>query len=159
MTIDDMTFCIKKDTDIRMTGNIDKAAVGCITIDTINMYATERNRRINYMIHAANRNSNRAPGAIASVNLLGLAAGNRMTFLLQQKNFKDSVGMQLGLDATMDTSNVVLKLFPENPIIGYKKWTVNKDNLVAFNYHNKHFDANFQLRHDSSLVSLTTQPH
>lgn len=157
MTFDDMAFCIKKDSTFRMTGNIDKAAVGGITIDTINMYATERNRRINYMIHAANRNFNRAPGDIASVNLLGLAVGNRMTFLLQQKNFKDSVGMQLGLDATMDTSNVVLKLFPENPIIGYKKWTVNKDNLVAFNYHNKHFDANLQLRHDSSLVSLTTQ--
>lgn len=157
MTFNNISLCIKKDSTFSMTGNIDKAAMSGITIDTLNMYATERNRRINYMIHAANRNLDKAPTDIASVNLLGLAAGNRMTFLLQQKNFKDSVGMQLGLDATMDTSNVVLKLFPENPIIGYKKWTINKDNLVAYNYRNQHFDANLQLRRDSSLVSLTTQ--
>ena len=152
----DMRFDVTKDSTFRMTGDIDRLTASGLTIDTVRMYATERNRRINYLLHAANRDDRNGTG-IASAGLLGIIAGNRATVLLRQYDFNDSIGVRFGIDATMDTANVLLKLIPEDPIIGYKRWLINKDNHISFNYRDRHFDANMRLQCDSSVVSLTTQ--
>lgn len=153
---DDMRFNVTKDSTFRMTGDIDMLTASGLTIDTVRMYATERNRRINYLLHAANRD-NRNGSGIASAGLLGIVAGNRATVLLRQYDFNDSIGFRFGIDATMDTSKVLLKLIPETPIIGYKRWLINKDNHISYNYLDRHFDANLRLQCDSSVVALTTQ--
>lgn len=152
---DGMQFDITKDSTFRMTGDINRLLAGGMTIDTVRMYATERNRRINYLLHAANRD-NRNNTGVKSAGLLGIVAGNRATVLMRQYDFRDSIGVRFGIDATMDTSRILLKLIPEDPIIGYKRWYVNKDNHVLFNYRDRHFDANMRLQCDSSVVSLTT---
>ncbi len=156
VSFNDMQFNITKDSTFRMTGDIDRLSASGLVIDTVRMYATERNRRINYMLHASNRDNRNGTG-IATAGLLGIVAGNRATVLLRQKDFNDSTGVRFGIDATMDTTNILLKLIPEDPIIGYKRWYVNKDNHVSYNYRDKHFDANMRLQCDSSVVSLTTQ--
>ncbi len=152
----DMRFNVTKDSTFRMTGDIDMLTASGITIDTVRMYATERNRRINYLLHAANRDNRNGTG-ISSAGLLGIVAGNRATVLLRQYDFNDSIGVRFGIDATMDTSNVLLKLIPEDPIIGYKRWLVNRDNHISYNYRDRHFDANLRLQCDSSVVALSTQ--
>ncbi len=156
ITFDDMRFNVVKDSTFRMTGDIDRLTASGLTIDTVRMYATERNRRINYLLHAANRDNRNGTG-IASAGLVGIVAGNRATVLMRQYDFNDSIGVRFGIDATMDTANVLLKLIPEDPIIGYKRWYVNKDNSLSYNYRTKHFDANMRLQCDSSVVSLTTR--
>ncbi len=152
----DMRFNVTKDSTFRMTGDIDRLTASGLTIDTVRMYATERNRRISYLLHAANRDNRNGTG-IASAGLLGIIAGNRATVLLRQYDFNDSIGVRFGIDATMDTANVLLKLIPEDPIIGYKRWLINKDNHISYNYRNRHFDADMRLQCDSSVVSLTTK--
>ncbi len=154
----DMQLSVTKDSTFRMNGDIDLLTASGLTIDTIRMYATEHDRHINYMLHAANRDNRNGTG-ISTAGLLGIVAGNRATVLMRQTNFKDSVGVRFGIDATLDTTKVLLKLIPEDPIIGYKRWYVNEDNHVSFNYISKHFDASVRLQCDSSVVSLTTTKH
>ena len=103
----DMRFNVTKDSTFRMTGDIDRLTASGLTIDTVRMYATERNRRISYLLHAANRDNRNGTG-IASAGLLGIIAGNRATVLLRQYDFNDSIGVRFGIDATMDTANVLL---------------------------------------------------
>ncbi len=153
--MDEMALNIINDTTIYMNGQILGIETGETALDTIKLYATQKNKYISYNLHVGNR-----PGTndeFAQVTLRGGIRGNAVGGLLEQQNIKGEQGFQLGLNAFLSDTVVNVKVFPKEPIIGYRKWKVNENNIIAYNYVERHFDADLSLKSDSSFVSLKTQ--
>lgn len=124
-------------------------------VDTVNLGLVQHGKYLAYSIKANNR-----PGTMdnfAHINLNGFIANDRATALLRQSNIKGEQGFMLGLSATMADSAITVKLVPYNPTIGYKKWTLNNDNFVYFNFVTKHIDANLAMHSDRSYIKLFTE--
>lgn len=153
--MDEMTLDIVNDTTIYMDGHILGLASGTLLLDTVSLYATQKNKYISYNLHVGNR-----PGTydeFAQVTLRGGIRGNAVGGLLEQQNIKGEQGFRIGLNAFLSDTVVNVNVFPKEPIIGYRKWKVNEGNIIAYNYIERHFDADLSLKSDSSFVSLRTQ--
>ena len=80
-----------------------------------------------------------------------------MQAVLTQHDFDNKQGINIGISAELSDTAVMMNLFPDELTIGYKQWTVNENNRIAFNYKDKHFDSNLKLTHADSYLSLTTE--
>lgn len=143
------------DSTIYMLGRVNSLDVAGVKLDTIHMALFERNQRVEYLAHVGNRKGTMV--GVASADLKGALYGNTIEAQLVQTDFKKRHGFNLGLRAELSDTTVRMNVFPHNPVIGYKEWTVNEDNEVAFNYQTKHFDANLVLKQQYSMVSLVTK--
>ncbi len=128
-----------------------------LTIDTIDAKMATHRNALWLDIDLDNR-----PGTLdefAHVCLKGRFAGHDGKFFLQQRNLQGLTGYRLGLQANVTDSLIAINLTPTEPTIAYKKWTVNKDNYIAFNPHNYHIHANLDARGDGSRIQLLTSAH
>lgn len=63
----------------------------------------------------------------------------------------DELGLKLGMEASMENDGVKLHLLTDDPILGYKKFTVNEDNYLYLKS-NKRISADLQLRADDDMA-------
>ena len=150
-----MSMDLVNDSTIYMKGRAQRLEAFNMKIDTLDMLVSQRNKYLSYNVHAGSR-----PGTndeFANVTLKGGVRGNALGMLLEQQNIRGEMGFRMGLNAFLGDTAVNVNFFPKEPIIGYRKWNVNEGNLIAFNYIDKHFDANLSLKSDSSFVSLRTK--
>lgn len=143
---------IVRDSTLYMYGRIDEIEAGTVKLDTVYMLVTEYQKRIGYRAHIGNREGTMQ--GVAAMELMGSILGNTVSALFTQTDFEGQEGFHLGLRAALSDTTVKVSLFPEQPTIAYKLWTVNEDNEVGFNYLTKHFDANLTLSYDQSSLSL-----
>lgn len=151
---EDIKLNIVNDSTIYMKGKAQSVEFGTTKIDTITIYANEKMKKLAYNLHMGNKKGTN--DEFASVTVLGGIEGSKLEALLEQKNIKGLTGFKIGVNAILSDTAVNLNFFPKNPIIGYRKWEVNDSNVVAFNYKERHFDADLALRSDSSYLSLKT---
>lgn len=144
---------INNDSTIHLTSKIETLNVGNLTLDTITFLADERDESLFYDLHVGNKKGNM--DGFASSTVSGSIHNNYISSLFTQKNSSEETGFKIGFIAEMSDSATRLSLFPENPIIGYRNWALNKDNYLEYHY-NKHIDANLMLTTDSSYLSLNT---
>ena len=145
---------IYNDSNIYIDGLAHAISIGETNIDTVTLHATEWNKYLAFKAHMGNR-----PGTMdefAQVDIEGGVRGPTIDFLAHQRNIKDETGYRLGLNATLTDTAVNMKLFPEDPIIGYRQWTINMPNYANYSYRDRMLDADLQLSSDSSRVSLLT---
>ena len=143
------------DSTIYMNGAIVGFESGELKLDTISLYANQRNKYLTYNMHVGNR-----PGTndeFAKVTVKGGIFGSNLGMLLEQQNILGEQGFRIGVNAHLSDTTVNVNVFPKEPIIGYRKWNVNDGNIVSFNYVNRAFDADLSLRSDSSVVALHTE--
>ncbi len=143
------------DSTIYMNGAILGFETGELKLDTIKLYANQKNKYLTYNMHVGNK-----PGTndeFAQVTVRGGIRGNALGMLLEQQNIRGEQGFRIGMNAHLSDTAVDVNFFPQKPIIGYRKWNVNDGNIISFNYINHHFDANLNLRSDSSFVALHTE--
>ncbi|MCH4155311.1 MAG: translocation/assembly module TamB [Muribaculaceae bacterium] len=145
---------IINDSTIYMNGQALALQYGENAVDTINVFANEKNKDIAYNLHVGNRKGTLDDFAFLTMN--GDISANNITAMLEQQNIKHVTGFRIGLNATLNDSAINVRLFPKNPLIGYREWEVNDSNFINYNYHNNHIGADLELRSDSSLVSLRT---
>lgn len=50
---------------------------------------------------------------------------------------KDVLGIRLGADALLNKDSLLVKLTPENPVLGYKEYHLNKDNYLCLHEKNR----------------------
>ena len=154
----DASLRMRNDSTIYIDGIARGINVQGTAIDTVTIHANELNNRyLAFEAHMGNR-----PGTwdeFANVDIHGGAFGPTVDFLVEQRNVKNEQGYRLGVNATLADSAVNMRFFPQEPVIGYKKWSINKDNYVGLNYHTMNLRADLKLQSDSSLVALTTAPH
>ena len=146
---------ITRDTSIYIDGRAHGISYGENNIDTITIHANELNNKyLAFNAHMGNR-----PGTwdeIATVDIEGGIKGQALDFMLHQQNIKRETGYHLGCNAHLTEDEVRMRLFGDNPVIGYRHWTVNDDNYVNVDYRTRMLDANLQLKSDSSSLKLLT---
>lgn len=143
------------DSTIYMSGTVLGFESGELKMDTIKLYANQKNKYLAYNVHVGNR-----PGTndeFAQVTLRGGVRGNALGMLLEQQNIRGEQGFRIGMNAHLSDTAVNVNFFPKQPVIGYRKWNVNEGNVISFNYINRHFDADLNLKSDSSYIALHTE--
>ena len=154
----DASLQMRNDSTISMDGVLNALRVGTTQIDTLTIHADEyKNKYLAFAAHMGNR-----PGTwdeFATVDVHGGVLGSVVDFLVEQRNIRGEQGYRLGMNARLDKDMVDVRLFPKEPIIGYRKWRVNDGNYVNVNYQNFDMNANLRLQSDSSVVAITTVPN
>lgn len=145
---------ISNDSLIRIDAVVDSLSVGSSRFDHI---ALDVRQRKEFLIYRASIDNN--PGTMdnfAHVQINGYLAGDKFAAFLKQRDIKNRTGYSLGGIVAMTDSTMQLKLVPFKPVIGYKEWTVNKDNFIKINTVNRHIDANLLMKNAESSLHLYT---
>lgn len=146
---------VSNDSTIFVDGHVHSLSLDGTNIDTLTLKATQWNKYLAFKAHMGNR-----PGTMdefAQVTLQGGIRGATVDFLATQHNIHNEMGYRLGCNATLTDTAVNMRMFPKEPVIGYRKWVMNEDNFVNVNYDTNMLDANLRLESDSSVVALKTQ--
>jgi hypothetical protein len=129
---------------------------GTTRIDTVTVAMRQRG---DYLLYDAQMHN--APGTFdqfANVSAKGYVNGDRAVMLFKQENIEGETGYSLGAMARLVTpTQLELRLVPYHPIIGYKDWEINKDNVITYDFATQHYDANVDLRNDVSSLRLYTE--
>ncbi|MDE6416290.1 MAG: translocation/assembly module TamB domain-containing protein, partial [Duncaniella sp.] len=154
ITFRNFTAGFHNDSLLRFSANVLKLATSSIKLDTVNIDASQHDRFLTYNLSVNNR-----PGtmdAFAKVNLTGFVASNRFSAFLRQQNIKNENGFVIGVNTVFDDSTVTARFVPYKPTISYKKWTINKDNFVTYDFADMRINANISLEYDNSYLHLFT---
>ncbi|MDE6085511.1 MAG: translocation/assembly module TamB, partial [Muribaculaceae bacterium] len=154
MGITGLDMLLRNDSLINMRARVLNFNSGSTAIDTITANIYQNTDTLKYLFTVGNR-----PGTLdqwAHVTAYGRLAGNHASFLINQENIDNLTGYRLGLIAQWLPDEIIVKVVPKNPIIGYKTWTVNDSNFVSLNTVKNHFDADLNMRSDESSIHLYT---
>ncbi len=127
-----------------------------MAIDTLAAIISQSGPQLNLDIDMDNK-----PGTFdefAHVCLQGKWNLNRGDFALRQQNIQGKTGYELGFGLTTTDSIISLTLIELNPIIAYKKWTVNEGNYIALNTADMRLAADLTAEGSDSRLQLTSQP-
>lgn len=116
--------------DTKLLGDIKllSASNSQMTLDTVTLNLSQRDKLLDYRLHLGNRDGNLPE--FADVTASGYVGGNRAALFVRQRNAKGETGYRLGLTAAMLDSTLALHLTPMKARIGYKDWTINDDNYI-----------------------------
>ncbi len=146
------------DSLISFLSEINSLKMGKTRLDTVSLRANQRNKFLTYNLRIDNK-----PGTMddfAHIDLSGFLSRNKLSAILKQANIANQQGFFLGITTNMTDSKLTANFHPATPTIAYKKWALNSDNFVTFDFQNKHLDANLSLKSDSSSLKLYTEhPH
>lgn len=143
------------DSNLNVDASVLALAYGNTNIDTLTLSAREWNKYLTFKGHMGNRRG--TWDEFAQVDVEGGVKGSTVDFLATQRNIKRQMGYRVGVNATLDDNFIDMRFFPQEPVIGYRKWTLNDSNFLNFNYKTRLLDADLHLESDSSLLSIYTQ--
>lgn len=133
---------------IRINGVINDFRKDTLLLNTINLDVRQKEDVFDYQITGVSKNKNplRAFQAIAS----GQLSRNQLSLDLLYKNGKDQTGLDIGLILKMSEKEFKLHFEPYDPVILYRKWTLNPNNYIAFTA-DKHILADFALTGEKGM--------
>ena len=156
ISVNAMNLKARNDTSVTASALFTGIKSGTTKVDTVSVSMA---RKGSYLLY--NVEMNNAPGTFdqfAHVSAKGYLSGNNLSLLLHQEDIKEDTGLSLGIMAQMaDSNTVALRFVPYHPIIGYKDWEINRDNIITYNLVSKHLDANLDLHNSESSLKLFTQ--
>ena len=148
-------FQASNDSLFNLSGIINRLEISGIMLDTLTLDAYEKKERLNYRLAMDNQPGNM--DELAHIHIEGFLSGNSTRLYCLQSNRKNDIGFLLGCKVDFLPQLIQFTLGPQEPIIGYKKWLLNKDNNLVFNYANHTLDANIRLSYDNSHLYVTTE--
>lgn len=141
---------------LTLSGAARGVETGSMTLDSLYLSAIQDDADMHLDAGLLNR-----PGNLDqwhSVNLKGSVKGRSASLNIHQQNIAGNTGFSFGLEATSSAdSSIVVNIRPYAPVIGYKNWTVNDDNFIRYDLHDKHLDANVRMNGDNSSLAIYTQ--
>ncbi len=147
---------VSNDSLLNLDARVLKFRAGETKLDTISLDIRQRG---SYLTYEASVNN--APGtldAFARIAADGYVSADRVALIFKQQNIQGETGYSFGSIINMpDTSTVALRFVPYHPIIGYKDWEMNRDNIITYNLQTHHIDANLYLHNDVSSLKLFTR--
>lgn len=155
MSMSNVSLSVDNDSLFNIQGDVLQLKIGDTRLDTVSVSALQHSR---YLVYKATLDN--APGTLdgfAHVDINGYVASDKISMFADQKNIDGKQGFNLGAITSIGDSVVNVKLVPLTPMIGYKQWTVNKDNYVDYNFYTHHVDANVQLIGQNSHLKLYTE--
>lgn len=145
---------LSNDSLINMQGYLLGIKSGETKVDTITLSAMQHKQFLVYKLDMNNR-----PGtfdAFAHVNATGFIANNNISLFLNQENIQKETGFKIGFNVAVLDSLITLRLVPLKPVIGYKDWSLNPDNLISYNLNTRHLDADLKLSSNESHFTIYT---
>ena len=94
---------------------------------------------------------------VAQIALFGRAQGNRASLNCRQRTRSGELGFDFGLNVLWIDSILTISMFPEHPTLGFKKWSVNEDNRIAYRSGGE-IEADLTLTRPGQRFSLRTLP-
>lgn len=119
-----------------------------IQLDTVrlNFYSDNQQLRFNGQV----RNNKRNPQYVFNALFNGYLQEKGATLNLRYYDQEDRLGVRLGATAQMEDNGLRMRLLTDDPIIGYKKFSINKDNYV-FLGDDKRVSAQLRMRSDDGV--------
>lgn len=156
MDFDSLWLAASNDSIIRGAARVSVLRMGNTKIDSISADIYQHD---NYLYYKASMRN--APGTLdkwAWVDASGYIADDNVAIMFHQKNLEGKTGFMVGAMATMTDSLATINFAPYHPIIGYKKWDINADNMVSYNFLTQHLDANLRMSNSNgSTAELYTE--
>ncbi len=156
MSFSDMQLHAANDSLITARASLLDFRTGETRLDSLSFNLFQRGRFLIYEANIDNR-----PGtldAFARINGKGFVGPEKFGLMLKQQNIQGETGFSFGTTINMpDENTVALRFVPYHPIIGYKEWEVNRDNIITYNLLTRHIDANLNLHNDKSTVEILTR--
>lgn len=156
MSVRNMKLSAMNDSALSLRAQATGIRSGAQNIDTIGLKVAQDDSRISLVAKMDNR-----PGTFdnfAHVRLDALANNQKVALRATQQNIQGKTGFDIGAITMFQDSTVTARLFPLNPVIGYKNWTVNLDNYISYTIPTKKIDANLKMHGDKSSLALFTVP-
>lgn len=154
-TLKSMEMTMSNDSTLRMNGMLTGYVTPSTIVDTLRVGLWQVADTLNF--HARLNNNPESPGDWADVTLAGQIKPTLLTAEFSQRNFSEEIGYRFGADVSWRDSIVSLHLTPEHPMIGYKSWTLNRDNFIRIDLAKKSLDADLSLGNDVSSARLFTK--
>lgn len=155
ISFDTINAVVKNDSTINFSAYLREVNIGSTRLDTISLTGRQIGRYLTFEGSVDN-----APGTfdqLAHLNLHGYLVDHKAGVFFRQTNIDGKIGFRIGGVADIADSVVTFNFVPYNPIIGYKQWTINRDNFISFDIPEKHIDANLMMKNDESSLHLFTQ--
>lgn len=154
ISFNNVTLRAANDSLISITAAVDTFVTGSTRLDHIDFKALQQGNRLNYELLVDNE-----PGTFddfAHISGKGYIGGDKVMLDLRQSNIQDQVGYKLGALVELSDSTLRVQFDPDNPVIGYKPWTINKDNFISVNTRTYHLDANLLMENNDSRLHIYT---
>ena len=130
-----------------LNGNIELLELqnSAIKLDTVrfNIVSDSVNCTYNGQIRNNKKNKQYVFNALLDGYIFDKGSGANIRFY----DARDSLGIKLGFEASMEEQGIKVKLLTDNPILGYKKFKVNDDNFIYMGS-DKRVSAKLQLMAD-----------
>ncbi|MDD6209691.1 MAG: translocation/assembly module TamB domain-containing protein [Bacteroidales bacterium] len=138
-----------KDRPFKIRMLINKLSSQGIILDTVLIGARQQEKQLDYFFRLANAAGNM--DNMALMTLYGNVAENKLKLNCRQRDRNGRQGFNFGCNVTLLDSAVTLNLFPENPILGFDEWSVNKDNFFTYQF-NRELYADIHLANKEQRV-------
>lgn len=155
MSLRSANISVTRDSILNLTADAYRIKLSDMTFDTVRIRGNQHGQDMLYSMVVANKPGNLDQFALTDVK--GKISSNSADILLHQINRKGDTGFNFGISSEYTDDELKVNLFPENPVIGYRTWALNKDNYIEFNPRTRHIDANVDLKSDAGYVSLITE--
>lgn len=149
------SFAASNDSLFNLSALIQRLEISNIQLDTITLKAYEKENQLNYHLALNNRPGNL--DKFSHVHVEGFLSGNSTQLYCLQSNRDDETGFLLGCKIDFLPELVQLTFGPSDPIIGYKKWQLNKDNYMTYRYDRHDLSADVRLSYGNSHIFATTE--
>lgn len=153
-SFDTLNLNMSNDSLMRLSAAAYGINVGETSIDSVTVNAFQHGK---YLVYRAAMNNR--PGTFddfAHVTAAGFLANENFSIFVNQSNAKNETGYKLGFNIAASDSLITLRMTPHKPVIGYKDWTVNPDNIISVNLVDRHLDADLTLSSGDSHLRIHT---
>jgi hypothetical protein len=132
-------------TGLNGKGHVHSLTLDDTRLDTINFRITQREKHLSFGGQV--RNNKKNPQFVFNALFDGVLQQRGLTLGLRYFDADDKMGVRLGAQAEMVDSGIRVHLVPERPTLGYKEFSLNKDNYILMAYKKK-MEANINLLAD-----------
>ncbi len=116
------------ETGVNGNGHIHSLVYDGNRLDTINFRLTQRKQHLSF--GGQIRNNKRNPQFVFNALFDGVFQERGATMGVRYYDAQDKLGARLGAQAEMVDSGINVRFMPARPTLGYKEFTLNKDNFL-----------------------------
>lgn len=154
MSLKSFAFNVDKKEELSIKADVRKLKFGEMALDTIEIRGAEDNDDFDFAVNVSNMPGNM--NQLSKIDLLGSLSDNAVNVMLSTHNIHNKKGFEIGLGGVMLDETYRITLFPENPILGFREWSLNPDNYIEYNPETSNLNANVDLKNKSGYFSLVT---
>ena len=141
---DKVDLKISKEEDLDIESSLVRLVVGDVVVDTISIGGNTIADSLVYNLHVGNTPGNSA--LLKSADLGGMLHGNQASLYITQVDNAGERGFDFGLNLSVADSVARMEIYPENPVIAFKQWSIARDNYISYNMNNMAVRADLDVR-------------